>query len=638
MCMCDFQDVTDQAVALDPWKRNLYRTGLVLGVDEFLQEEIYLLEKHRLHNRALHGYGTVCGLEVAVRDTTGGPEVVVEPGLAVNPDGREIRVPVAQCGRLNDWLDRHREEVETSFASPPPDRLSLYLVLCYRECETDRVPIPGGPCRSLEDSSAPSRIADAFELALRLTPPQQIEEEVVRDFGDLLRAIEITDAPGDFLTREELEDLVRNLIASSSPPASPPALSPPDGLRLHPGDAGDFLRAAFLVWVTEVRPRLLGNGRNCASGPPGEGCVLLARLDFGIESLDQALRVTGIAEDVVIDEEDRPCLLQTRLLQELLGWGGVAGGGLGSSPPGEEGPPGPQGPQGPPGPQGLPGQPGQPGPQGPPGPQGLPGQPGQPGPQGLQGPPGTGLEGDLTRIVALSWRHGGQSTFGFTLDDRPVTGVVIAFGRETINDGTTVQVRSGSLDPNTFQLFAERSDVASFVSRLRLVTEAPIPVETGALVGGLITQARTVPGPNAPAAALLFNPNLLGSERVSRQLLVTLRCDFVLDRENRAVDGEYLRGSLPTGDRPAGSRLGIQGGLFESWVLRRTILLIRGGLDLNSVTREELMGVGAVFRNRPAVVNRILARREELGGFESVDDLRGIQGVTDPMLQLLSPQ
>ena len=657
MCTCDFQDVTDQAVALDPWKRVRYSTGLVLGVDEFLQEELYLLEKHRLHNRALHGYGTVCGLEVAVRDTPGGPEVVVEPGLAVNPDGREIRVPVAQCGRLNDWLDRHRQEVETSFGSPPPAFLALHLVLCHRECETDRVPIPGGPCRSLDDGSAPSRIADAFEIALRLEPPRQVEEEAVRRFGDLLRAIEITAAPGTFLTQEELEDLVRDVLLAGSPPSLPsPPESPPAGLRLHPDDAGEYLRAAFRVWVTEVRPRLLGNGRNCASGPPGEGCVLLARLDFEIEDLDQALRVVGAAEDVAIEEEDRPVLLHTRLLQELLGWGGgFAAGGTGSPPtegiPGPQGPPGPEGPEGPQGPEGPEGAQGPPGAQGDPGAQGaqglqgiqgvqgaqgIQGNPGPQGDPGPPGPPGAGGEEGLTRIVALSWSHGGSSPFSFRLDNQTVTGVVVAFGRETDNDGPTVLVRPGSLDANTFQLFTESREGLLLVRRVRLIAGEPIPVRTEPLVGGLITAARRVPGPAAPAAALLFDPAVFSNETLTGRFEVAIRCDFVLDQDGRAVDGEHLRGTLPTGDRPAGAPAGIQGGLFESWVSRRGTFRILGGLDLNAATRDELLAVPG-FTNRPAVVDRILARREERGGFTSEEDLQGIQGLTPQMLNALRP-
>ncbi len=48
---------------------------------------------------------------------------------------------------------------------------------------------------------------------------------------------------------------------------------------------------------------------------------------------------------------------------------------------------------------------------------------------------------------------------------------------------------------------------------------------------------------------------------------VRLRGDFVLDHEDppRAIDAEFVRHEFDTGDRPAGSKFGIQGGTFESW-------------------------------------------------------------------------
>lgn len=60
------------------------------------------------------------------------------------------------------------------------------------------------------------------------------------------------------------------------------------------------------------------------------------------------------------------------------------------------------------------------------------------------------------------------------------------------------------------------------------------------------------------------------------ELWVRLRGDFVVGNFNpeeedfnpeqaRAIDAEFVRGELPSGDRPRGSKFGIQGGLFESW-------------------------------------------------------------------------
>ena len=315
--MSDFKTAYPDSVSLDPYKRVNFTTGMVMGVDEFLQGESYLLEKHYLHNRTLHGYGTLCGLHVSQENTANGVQIRVKPGVAVNPQGREIRVPQDQCGLLNGWLERNNEEVQTALGSPP-ERLEVFLILCYDECRTDEIPIPSGPCISLEDSKVASRIADAFDLRFVFEEdrPDQIEEEKVRELIDLLHQIEISDGPGEFLTREQLEDLVRGLIETTSPPAvSPPITSPSMPMRMRSTDVKEFINAAFRVWVTEVRPQLLEAGRNCVNGPPLEKCVMLARLEFDVEEVDSILRVSG---DVTIDQDNRPYLLHSRLLQDFI--------------------------------------------------------------------------------------------------------------------------------------------------------------------------------------------------------------------------------------------------------------------------------------------------------------------------------
>ena len=331
--MSDFKTAYPDTLDLDPHKRVRYSHGLVLGVDEFVQEELYLLERHRLHNRALHGYGTVCGLRLDTRGTGAEVELVVGPGVAVDAQGREVRVPEGQCARLGDWLLRHHDEVVALLGSPPaasPAQLALQLVLCYAECATDNVPVPSGPCQSLDRTMVPSRVADDFRLELRTDPglPEQVEEHAVRDLVALLNAIPVVDAPGG-IGEEELLDYVRGLL----PTGSPPVVSPPvPAGHMHPADAAELLRAAFRVWVTDVRPALLGGGRNCAGGPPAEDCILLARVEFPVEDTEAGLRLAGT---VHFDESERPYLLHTRLLQEYLrsccaagaGSGGGGGGG-----------------------------------------------------------------------------------------------------------------------------------------------------------------------------------------------------------------------------------------------------------------------------------------------------------------------
>ncbi len=297
-------------VPTDAKKRVDYSYGLVLGVAEFRTEQGYFLGKHRSHARALHGYGTVSGLAV----TVAGSEVRVAPGLALDPQGREICVPEPQCARLEDWLAQR--QAAGDFSPPlglsPPGPVTAYVVLCYRECETDRVPIPAGPCLSLDQSAVPSRIQDAFELSIVETPPPQVEETAIRILGDVLGHVRVEAAPGALTDAEPLVAELRALL-EASPPVGPS--SPPSDLVLDPTYAGAILREAFRVWVTEIRPQLVPEGGGCLGGPRDPACVLLARLEFAIKAVSGVLLVDG---PVTVDDSDRPVLVETRVLQELL--------------------------------------------------------------------------------------------------------------------------------------------------------------------------------------------------------------------------------------------------------------------------------------------------------------------------------
>ena len=311
MMTTDFISTPPPATQLDPEKRVNYSLGLVLGVDEFEQEQYYHLERGRQHNRALHGYGTVCGLQLSAS----GSQVYVSPGLAIDPRGRVIEVSRVQCADLNQWLAVPANlQAATGSVGSPLGQASVFVVLCYRECLTDNVPVPGAPCRSEEDSLAASRITESFDLRFTTVLPVAEEELAIRRFGELLRQIEISSSgPADrYLTVAQLEQLVRGLEPTGSPLGSP-ALSPlGQPLLLHPQDAEAVLRAGFRVWVTEVRPSLLATG----CGVPVEGCVLLGQLDFDVTAGGHV--APQATPHITIDEDDRPYLLSTRLLQESL--------------------------------------------------------------------------------------------------------------------------------------------------------------------------------------------------------------------------------------------------------------------------------------------------------------------------------
>jgi hypothetical protein len=323
--MSDFTTATVKQPDLG--KRVNYTFGLVLGVDEFQQEQGYLIERTRLHSRSLHGYGTITGLSVTAADTVAGPEIRVSPGSGLNPRGQHMCVPNIMCARLNAWLQTNRSDLlSTGFS--PPGNLQLAVALCYRECPTDSVPVPGEPCRTQDTAIVPSRIQDAFELQLVLDQPEpvaslpslplppsplpflpdQVEEEGVRRFGELLARIAIANVASSN-SNLELANAVRSLGFPGDPM---PALG---SFSIRPDQASERLGTVFRTWVTEVQPRWLSAGTGAACKVPDETCILLAGVTVPVGATFQ---VNGGASAIGIDEARRPVLLSTRLLQEYV--------------------------------------------------------------------------------------------------------------------------------------------------------------------------------------------------------------------------------------------------------------------------------------------------------------------------------
>src|SRR3954447_18144773 len=121
---------TALATQPDPSKRPNFTFGMVLGPDELIQEHVYLHEKHKLHNRALHGYGMVYGLKLEIAD---GPEIRVSPGMAINRPGQEICVNTVMCAGINEWLASKQKALAKLHPSPVfPLDFSLAVVVCYR--------------------------------------------------------------------------------------------------------------------------------------------------------------------------------------------------------------------------------------------------------------------------------------------------------------------------------------------------------------------------------------------------------------------------------------------------------------------------------------------------------------------------
>ena len=356
MGCCNEPVNTLTGTAPDPSQHVNYARGMVLGVDDFVQEFAYQAGRDQWLARDAIGYGTLAGLRVFTEnDGAEGPRLHVTAGSALVPSGKHVCVPADQCAVINRWLAKpdHAAIVNRLLnplsppmsppVSPPPSppldtegTISLYLTLCYADCKTRPVPIPGEPCRSEDELMAPSRIADDFRLDLRETAPLQTEEDALRDFVRWLRAnVDTVDASPPPAADEAawllaLADGAQAWLAaqSSSPPLSPPAsfaslgdylfdLATP--IAVARADLCAFLRVAIRFWVTTLRPLWMAMRCHAAQRADTD-CVLLARVSFEVQwiggSPTGTWQVTGSPPSLLIDESTRPVLAHLRLLQE----------------------------------------------------------------------------------------------------------------------------------------------------------------------------------------------------------------------------------------------------------------------------------------------------------------------------------
>lgn len=132
-----------------PLRRVHYFTGKVMSASDFQAEQDYFLAKLRRHNLGFHGAGVVSGLGVHVEPAaTGQGTVVVEPGVAISPNGEQILL----C--------------DGSSALLPANASSCYISLLQVD-----VPVEPVPAVNSEPGTEPSRIEERARLEVSITVP-----------------------------------------------------------------------------------------------------------------------------------------------------------------------------------------------------------------------------------------------------------------------------------------------------------------------------------------------------------------------------------------------------------------------------------------------------------------------------------
>lgn len=148
----------------------------LVAADDFTTDQDYYREKRRMHNRLLHGWGIVCGLEV--KDPLPGAPLVVTicPGYALSPQGDEIYLPaevqfdLGQCikGPGIPCPSPCGSVVSVSSVMDSP----FYIAIKYTQCLSHPVRVPPLGCGCDETSCEYSRIRDGYELTCLQTLPK----------------------------------------------------------------------------------------------------------------------------------------------------------------------------------------------------------------------------------------------------------------------------------------------------------------------------------------------------------------------------------------------------------------------------------------------------------------------------------
>ncbi len=159
-------------------ERPRYFRGQVMTPLEMTLEQDYFINKMRLHNRLLHGWGVVCGAQVCPVEKSNKKgyelwKVSVSSGYILGPYGDDIlinaeRVLDLRTGGLVSRSDERGGELSDPWCSTVHnERLpeEVFLAVKYKEISARPVSIMPG-CGCNDQSCENSRLCDGYEIGL----------------------------------------------------------------------------------------------------------------------------------------------------------------------------------------------------------------------------------------------------------------------------------------------------------------------------------------------------------------------------------------------------------------------------------------------------------------------------------------
>lgn len=242
----------------------------------------------------------------------------------------------------------------------------------------------------------------------------------------------------------------------------------------------------------------------------------------------------------------------------------------------------------------------------------------------------------MTRIVALSWRHNTADNplvpiAAATPTEPPGRGIVVRFSR-----AVHVTTPPNRIDgEHIFQVLIEDMRDQQGVFRCRCpVNGIVLPVRNiQEDTPGHIISAQRATTATADGIAFVAKPTVERFMLEASDLWVKLRGDFVIDINGKAIDAEFVRAELPTGDHPRSSPYGIQGGLFESWFRLGppSPSVSNTEIQINAATVDELTTLPGISET---IAKQIIARRRKTP-FRDPAELLEIRGLGPTTLEAI---
>ena len=308
---------------VDPHHALRVHFGMLLGVDDFETIDAYHRGKSWLHAAWLHRAGVVWGLGVSLDQARG--EIRVEPGLALDGLGREVRLLDPACLNVGLWFAEHAEDPELAESlevDGDTRHFDAHVTIRFRGCLERAVPALIEPCDGSTQTTAYSRIRETAQLDLVPGPPPRanpLPGDLPYHRLRLLFGLEgpVTDEGGDPVAADQEVQQALAEILALDPDERPAQL------------LATFRRLAALD-VIDLKPPLAAEGDDATPFPEASPAPLTLATITGItlqETDAGSWKLTGGAVDVTV----RPSHVATSTIQELLC--GPATAGTASPPP-----------------------------------------------------------------------------------------------------------------------------------------------------------------------------------------------------------------------------------------------------------------------------------------------------------------